>query len=119
MTRAGSGTQCSRPAFILLAGTVQILLLRSISPHVASVTSPPRAAVRIRNSSALAATATGPQALDKRRNLIVRHSRLMAALELLAARQEVVKVPPPLCWVFASAPSARLGGVQYLLDAPA
>jgi hypothetical protein len=47
-----NGTRCSRPAFILLAGTVQILFFRSISDHRAPKTSPDRAAVRMQNSRA-------------------------------------------------------------------
>jgi hypothetical protein len=47
-----NGTPCSRPAFILLAGTVQILFFRSISDHRALKTSPDRAAVRMQNSRA-------------------------------------------------------------------
>ena len=43
-------------AFMREAGTVQTLLGRSISDHVAPNTSPLRAAVRIRNSRPLAAT---------------------------------------------------------------
>ena len=50
---AGQGT-----AFMRLAGIVQIALSRSTSAHVAPITSPVRAAVRIVNSSASAATAS-------------------------------------------------------------
>ena len=47
---AESGTRCSRPAFIRAAGTTQTLSRRSTSSHRAPITSPVRAAVRIRNS---------------------------------------------------------------------
>jgi hypothetical protein len=55
--RLGS-TRCSRPAFIRLAGTVQIFLSRSISGHRIPKTSPERAAVRMHSSSASAADAS-------------------------------------------------------------
>ena len=50
--RSESGTRCSRPVFILEAGTVHVADSRSISPHVANRTSPDRAAVNVRNSKA-------------------------------------------------------------------
>ena len=48
------GTRCSRPAFILAAGTTQTFPFRSISDHLAPITSPVRAAVRMVNSNARA-----------------------------------------------------------------
>ena len=52
---AVSGTRCSRLPFIRSAGTVHTFDLRFISSQRAPITSPVRAAVRIVNSSALAA----------------------------------------------------------------
>ena len=52
--RAHSGTLCSRPAFIRSAGTVQTSVPRSISDHLAPITSPVRPAVNIINSNARA-----------------------------------------------------------------
>lgn len=49
------GTRCSRPLFILCAGTVEVRDPESISGHVARRTSPDLAAVRMANSSARAA----------------------------------------------------------------
>ena len=54
--RSDNGTRCSRAPFILWAGTVQIRSFKSISSHRAPITSPDRAAVRIRNSKAVGAT---------------------------------------------------------------
>ena len=48
--RSLNGTRCSTPAFIRLAGTVQVADSRSISPHVEPRASPDRAAVKIKNS---------------------------------------------------------------------
>ena len=50
--RSVSGTRCLRPAFMRLAGTVQIRASRSISRYAASRTSPGRAAVSVMNSKA-------------------------------------------------------------------
>lgn len=55
ITAGASGTQCSLPAFMRAAGTVQSALSRSISGQRAPNTSPVRAAVNIVNSSARAA----------------------------------------------------------------
>ena len=52
MARSVSGMVWSRPAFIRPAGMVHSFASRSNSAHVAPVTSPVRAAVRIVNSSA-------------------------------------------------------------------
>ena len=49
-----SGTRCSRPAFMRTAGTDHSAFPVSISLHLAPITSPVRAAVRIRNSNASA-----------------------------------------------------------------
>ena len=49
-----SGTRCSLSAFMRSAGTVQSLLVKSISSHVAQNVSPLRAAVRMVNSKARA-----------------------------------------------------------------
>jgi len=49
-----SGTSYSTPIFMREAGTVHRLAARSTSSHVVPITSTDRAAVRIRNSSALA-----------------------------------------------------------------
>ncbi len=51
-----SGTRCSRLLFMRDAGTVQTFAFRSISSQRAPMISPVRAAVRIVNSRALAAT---------------------------------------------------------------
>ena len=56
IARPHSGTRCSMPAFIREAGIVHTRASRLISPHCAPRTSPVRAAVRIVNSSARAAT---------------------------------------------------------------
>jgi hypothetical protein len=53
--RGESGTRCSRPALIRVAGTVQTLASVSISLQRAPSASPDRAAVRIANSNAWAA----------------------------------------------------------------
>ena len=50
--RFESGTRCSRFAFMRSAGTVHVAPARSISSQVALRTSPERAAVSTRNSSA-------------------------------------------------------------------
>jgi hypothetical protein len=50
-----SGTECALPAFILPAGIVHVAASRSISSHVAPMTSPERAAVRMARASACAA----------------------------------------------------------------
>ena len=47
-----SGTRCSRPFFILAAGTVQVAESRSTSSQRAPRTSPERQAVKVRNSMA-------------------------------------------------------------------
>ena len=49
-----SGTRCSILAFILSAGTVHKHDSKSISSHCINLTSPERAAVRIKNSSIIA-----------------------------------------------------------------
>ena len=50
--RLDKGTRCSRRAFILTAGTVQVAASRSISDHSAPLTSPALAAVSTINSNA-------------------------------------------------------------------
>ena len=52
MARPQSGTRCSRFAFIRSAGTVHTRPATSISSHVASPTSPERAAVSTSSSNA-------------------------------------------------------------------
>ena len=54
MALGQSGTRWPFPAFIRSPGTVQILFFKSISDQRAPITSPVRAAVRIRNSNARA-----------------------------------------------------------------
>ena len=49
-----NGTRCSILAFILSAGTVHKHASKSISSHCINLTSPERAAVRIKNSSIIA-----------------------------------------------------------------
>ena len=61
-----SGTLCSRPAFMRLAGTVHILFSKLISSQRAPSTSPVRAAVKIANSSARAATASRCRIFSKK-----------------------------------------------------
>jgi hypothetical protein len=53
----GRSQRGSQPAFILLAGTVQILFFRSISDHRAPKISPDRAAVMMQTSKASTAVA--------------------------------------------------------------
>ena len=54
MARSHSGTLCSLPAFMRSAGTFQTSVPRSISDHLAPITSPVRPAVNIINSNARA-----------------------------------------------------------------
>ena len=64
--RADSGTRCSRCAFMRAAGTVQVLSSKSISFQRAPITSPVRAAVRIKNSSPRAAIASRVRKLARK-----------------------------------------------------
>ena len=46
------GTRCTRPVLVCSAGIVQVAVVRSISVHVACLTSPLLVAVRVRNLKA-------------------------------------------------------------------
>src|SRR5687767_349809 len=74
------GTRCSRPAFIRAAGTVHIARSRSNSAFLAPITSPVRAAVRIKilegelNRFARTAIRPGP---NKVRDINIGQSRVV------------------------------------------
>jgi hypothetical protein len=61
IARGTKGIRCSRPPFILRAGTTQSAASTSISSQFASRTSPERAAVNIANSSARLLTECSPR----------------------------------------------------------
>ena len=91
---------------------------RSNSDQRASMTSPDRHAVRIRNSKGARRHGRAIEPSHECGNLGVWHCGMMAALELLAGRQDVLQMPAPERRVFARAPALGLGEVQHALDAP-
>ena len=109
------------PAFMRYFGTVQRLQSKSISSPGPPKTSPGRAAVQDgelqrprRHRFGLA------QAFHERRDFLIRHGWQMAALKLLAFRQNVSQVTPPGSGrVLAGPPPFHLGVVEHTFDASA
>lgn len=57
-----------------------------------------------------------PQIGHECRHVVERHGRMMAALELLLARQQSLKVATPARGVLTASQALCLGGVQHALD---
>ena len=102
-----SGTRCSRPAFILKAGTVHVRTSKSISDHVASRTSPERAAVNTRNSNASFAAS------------LLLHSRTAAiALATSPCGSACICFFGPLPFFGSTALSASPAGLSFRYPSP-
>jgi hypothetical protein len=100
-----NGTVCTLPAFMCPAGTVHSPAARSISSHLAPITSPVRAAVRMVNSRARAAMPSR-----------WRSSTIKAGSS--AYRQHMFEVPRPTRWIVTAAILAHGGPIQDGLNAP-
>src|SRR5262249_46974202 len=111
--RADSGTRCSLPAFIRVAGSVQVLSSKSISPHRAPITSPVLAAVRMANSSARPDALLLAQAHQEARQLGAGQRRMVFDPPHLGARrQQLIEVAAPARRVLARAIAAHLRPIQ-------
>ena len=84
-----SGTLCSRPAFMRVAGMVQTFSFQIISDHFAPKISPVRVAVRMQTSSARAAIPKySAQLLHQGGDISVCHRCVMTAFKLWPLRQK-------------------------------